>query len=362
MSIFRSGLSRATVAAVGLVVVASSAFVGAPAYASAASALPQNAASGSFGAVATAVADQVKPEVSRIAGADRFASAVAASGAWAPGVDSLFIVNGVSYADALSAGPAAAHQNAPLLLVAPDSVPDVVMTEIKRLRPHKVIIIGGENAVSRSVGSRIGREAGVATVERYSGTDRFRTSQEVASYIWRDTLATEAFLATGFNFPDALSAGAAGAALDAPVILVDPRQPADYPLTATLNGLGVESVLAVGGQNAVPDAFLDSVDEKVNGEVYRISGDDRFQTSAAIADAVFEQTDIAYLAVGTNFPDALTGTALAGKTASPLFTVRQNCIPAVVNDALVSHGVRRVVLLGGENALSRDVEALTVCA
>jgi hypothetical protein len=87
----------------------------------------------------------------RLAGADRFGTAIAVAQTFAPGVARLYIANGYGFPDALSAAPAAAHFSSPLLLTAPEALPAAVKAEIKRLKPTKIVIAGGVNAVSNSV-------------------------------------------------------------------------------------------------------------------------------------------------------------------------------------------------------------------
>jgi putative cell wall-binding protein len=61
------------------------------------------------------------------------------------------IATGTGFADALAAGPASAQLAAPLLLVAPDALPQVVAEELTRLAPCTVTVVGGRNAVSDEV-------------------------------------------------------------------------------------------------------------------------------------------------------------------------------------------------------------------
>ncbi len=92
------------------------------------------------------------PSVTRIAGADRYSTAVEISKTLT-GVRSttVYIASGRNYPDALAAGPAAAGAWAPVLLVEPDGIPAVVDTELKRLTPSHIIVLGGTGAVSAGV-------------------------------------------------------------------------------------------------------------------------------------------------------------------------------------------------------------------
>ena len=75
---------------------------------------------GGTGVVSAAVARQLAKfttgEVSRHWGADRYATAAAVAGEFAPRVDTVFVAGGAAYADALAGAPLAGHGNDPVLL------------------------------------------------------------------------------------------------------------------------------------------------------------------------------------------------------------------------------------------------------
>jgi subtilisin family serine protease len=100
--------------------------------------------------------------VTRLAGADRYATSAAISRAtYAPGVPVAYIATGLGFADALSGAPAAALQGGPLLLVRGTSIPSVVATELARLQPGRIVVLGGTSVVSAGVASAL--DAYVAT-------------------------------------------------------------------------------------------------------------------------------------------------------------------------------------------------------
>lgn len=156
-------------------------------------------------------------EPTRIAGADRFDTAVKISKTFAPGVSRVYVANGLNYPDALSAAPAAAHFGGPLLLTAQDQLPTAVIAELGRLNPGTIVLVGGPSAVSAKVATELGK---IADVTRISGADRYETSRQIAQDAFGVDGATIAYIATGNNFPDALSASPAAAHLNGPVVLV----------------------------------------------------------------------------------------------------------------------------------------------
>ncbi|WP_306232962.1 cell wall-binding repeat-containing protein [Agrococcus beijingensis] len=304
---------------------------------------------------------EVAAPTSRIAGADRFETAVDISeSAYQAGADVVYVASGEVWPDALTAGPAAAHEGGPLLLVRRDSVADSVVGEIARLGAERVVIVGGEPSVGADVADAIAAIETVTTVDRLAGDDRFDTSLMVAEYAFES--AAGAYITTGLRFPDALSAGAAAGHLDMPLVLVDPRFAVPAATVDVLDGLGIGAVRIVGDINAVPSSVAGQlVDEGFS--VRRLGGSDRFVTSAIVTMSAFDAApNGAYLASGLNFPDALAGSAVAGAQGAPLLISQPGCVPERVLTELERLQPASVTLLGGEPSLSAGVAWLRSCS
>jgi putative cell wall-binding protein len=309
------------------------------------------------------------PSVDRIEGATRTDVAVNVSKkAYPNGSDVAYIVTGNTFADALSAAPAAVKEKAPLLLTAPDALPAVVKAELQRLTPNKIVIVGGPNSVSEAVKSTLEGLAG--DVVRLSGADRYEASRTVVDYAFGTSGAKNAYVATGANFPDALSASAAGGATATPVLLVNGGASSiDAPTSALLTKLGVDTVSIAGGPNSVADgvkASIEALAAKTKPEskvvVTRLSGADRFAASISINNSAFSWANTVYLATGYNYPDALAGAALAGLRGAPLYVVPTECVPQGVLADIDRLGAGQVTLLGGPNSLSPAVQSLKGCS
>lgn len=303
---------------------------------------------------------EVVEPTSRIAGEDRFQTAVEISRASYPeGAPVVYVASGERWPDALTAAPAAAHEGGPLLLARHGSVSYDVLAEIDRLGAERVVIVGGEPTLSAAVEASIGEVDGVATIDRIAGADRFETSRLVAEYAFES--ADGAYVATGLRFPDALSAGAAAGHLDMPLVLVDTREAVPAATISTLEGLGVARVRIVGDTKAVPSSnaaqFVDA-----GFSVRRLGGVDRFATSAIVTASAFDAApNGAYLASGFSFPDALAGGAVAGAQGAPLLISTSACVPSRVLAELDRLQPTSVTLLGGEPSLSATVAWLGSC-
>jgi hypothetical protein len=102
--------------------------------------------------------------VKRVAGDDRFATAAAVSKRYFPsGADTVFLANGLGFADALSAAPVAARNGSPILLTHATSLPAATATELARLAPDVIVVIGGTGAISDKVMKRLAPYAETVT-------------------------------------------------------------------------------------------------------------------------------------------------------------------------------------------------------
>ncbi|MFB2581542.1 cell wall-binding repeat-containing protein [Herbiconiux sp. P15] len=156
--------------------------------------------------------------VERLDGADRYeVSRRVASTYFDDGASTVFIATGTTFPDALSAVPAAATQDAPVVLVpgGSPSLDQATLDTLRTLGARRFVIVGGPASVSQGIQSQLST---LGAVERISGADRYEVSAAVNTRFF--PTASEAFLATGANFPDALTGGVLAASRNAPLLLV----------------------------------------------------------------------------------------------------------------------------------------------
>ncbi len=108
---------------------------------------------GGTAAVSTAVEAALRAygPVTRLAGADRYATAAAIAARYLPTGATAWLATGAGYPDALVAAPVAGRAHAPLLLTAAGSVPAATMAQLRRLRPGRVNVAGGTAVIGTSV-------------------------------------------------------------------------------------------------------------------------------------------------------------------------------------------------------------------
>ena len=295
--------------------------------------------------------------IDRIYGTDRYATAADVSKSHFSAVNTVYIATGEQFADALSAAPAATLEGAPLLLTKSTVLPNVAREEIERLRPKKIVVVGGVGAVSAAVFAQL--KSMVPNTVRRSGIDRYETSRAVIAGAFGT--APFIYLATGEDYPDALSAGAVAAQNGAPVLLVrGSAASVDAKTRAFLTKMKTRNAPIIGGTGAVSRGIENQLAAALmNPE--RSAGADRFATNLAVNQR-YAGGVRAYYAFGYDFPDALAISSVAAAANGMVYLVRGNCIPSATKQHLAGmKDVTRFTLIGGPAVLSNDVAFGKAC-
>ena len=291
-------------------------------------------------------------QITRLAGTDRYSTAAAISRArFGSGTSTVFVATGASFPDALAGAPAAAKANGPVLLTARNGLPAPTATELARLRPSRIVVLGGAGAVSDTVVAQLRGYAG--SVVRWAGANRFETAAGISARTFGAGVPV-AYLATAQTFPDALSGGAVAGRLGGPILLVD-RYGVPAATAAELSRLQPGRIVVLGGTGVISDNVRAAVDRYTAGPVTRIAGADRYSTSVQISRSAYGASDSVFIATGTNFPDGLAGGPVAALVPGPLLLVASNQLPAVVKTELQRLGPDRVFVLGGSGVVSGTV-------
>lgn len=315
----------------------------------------------------------------RIFGSDRYKTALAISRQGWDTSDYAVIARGDDFADALCAGPLAKKHNAPILLTRPDDIDDDTLSEIKRLNATHVLIIGGTGAVSYDVENKL-RLAGIHSIERIYGSDRYETSVKIAEKLGS---IGRVFAATGEDYPDALSASVVAAKLCIPILLTE-KERLPGVVEQYIGSRRISKSYVLGGTGVVSERVKSAFPNST-----RIGGRDRYETNVLVMHEFsnilsFNQVFLAAGdgSKGNGFSDALTGSILAARESSPVILVYKTlseitkgfiksrvsegnritafggevAVPSSVIDAIASIAVRSMAESGGESAVSEGTE------
>ncbi|MDO9108695.1 MAG: cell wall-binding repeat-containing protein [Coriobacteriia bacterium] len=193
----------------------------------------------------------------RYSGADRYATSASVMSRIATVMGgprpTAIVARGDKFADALAAAPFAYTNAYPILLTKSDELPASVRTAIQAANPNNVYVLGGTAAVNQAVFDQI--DGISVNVLRKDGADRYETALNFATFVVDDLgMASwnDVGLATGVNFPDALSGGAACGARGGVLLLTQPdslNPGVGTKLTDEKAGIG--RVTVFGGTSAV---------------------------------------------------------------------------------------------------------------
>lgn len=300
--------------------------------------------------------------VHRVAGNDRYSTAIAISKATFGSADGVVIASGTGFADALSAAPLAGVLDGPVLLTPQAAPTSALIAELKRLGVQRIFVVGGPASVSDNVIKSI-RNSGLPTPVRISGKNRYQTSARVASQVINMTgKHLEPYIVRGDVFPDALTIAPFAYQEQRPVLLTAPTYlPNDvvgaWKAIAAADG---GKAIIIGGKSSVSDAVLNSLAYNSPGYLLsyaRISGTDRYQLSEAVVKAWGTPMDVLGVASGDVYADALAGSAALGHMGGAILLNPATRLCPSTSRVLAANGIYAidVPVYGGAATISSTV-------
>lgn len=299
-------------------------------------------------------------KIHRLYGDTRYDTAVAISKNGWKESNMVIIARGDMFPDALAAVPLAGKYDAPILLTNTNTFTSVSAEEVKRLKAKDVYVLGTDDAIPDKVINEITEKTNIpnANIHRIGGLTRYETAALIVEKLDSPDNKT-AIIATGEDYPDALSAAAISYYQRMPIILVGKQEICSLAQEA-LKKLGIKNVILVGGPDVVGEGFETWF--KNNGyEPTRLSGDDRYETCRTLVEYSISKGKMSmkniFLATGENFPDALALGPLAGKIGSPLLLVRQMYFPQSLTNIVEKNIniITNVYIAGGPDVVSDNV-------
>lgn len=297
-------------------------------------------------------------DYARVAGAARFDTAAqAALDAFPAGATTAIIAYGRDFPDALAASPLAGAVDGPILLTETASLPAITAGTLTDLGVTKVYIVGGTGVVSPAVVTAL-NGLGITDIERLAGDNRYITARMIADEaVALGASTTDAFLVRGDAFADALAISSIAAQEQIPVLLTTTatlHAQAQSFLTTT----GTDHVYIAGGTGVVSPAVQAAVDALAGTDVTRWSGDNRYQTGAAVIRGAMSTWSIPMvdigLASGEDFPDALAGGAVMGYRGGLLLLTQPSVLSAPTATLITENKatIDSVEFFGGTGPLS----------
>ena len=194
-------------------------------------------------------------------------------------------------------------------------------------------------------------------VERIAGRDRNHTAINTSKRFFNKSKYV--IIADSGNYPDALTATVLAHVLDAPILLNNTRYLED-DVAREIVRLGATEVIIVGGHKSISENVKSQLAKYDQNKVQRIWGRDRYVTSSELAYEIERLTgkvNKAIIASGEDFPDALATAPLGSKEIAPILLVTRNQMDKKVSKALKDLNIKRVYVAGGQNSVSKKLEA-----
>lgn len=201
-------------------------------------------------------------------------------------------------------------------------------------------------------GSATDRVFGSGRAVRCYGSDRYITSQEVAKCL-KTSLGISKFkniiVASGANYPDALSGSYLAKVKEAPILLLDKSKEASVKSYIASNLQQGGTVYILGGTGAVSSSFQRNL-ETSGYKVTRLGGNTRFDTNLKILEAAGVTDEDILICSANGYADSLSASAV-GK---PVMIVGNSLTPKQQSYLKGLKG-DRFYIIGGTGAVNNIV-------
>ncbi|TGA57458.1 N-acetylmuramoyl-L-alanine amidase [Clostridioides difficile] len=289
--------------------------------------------------------------ITELTGSDRYETAVKISKeGWKNGSDKVVIINGDVSIDGIISTPLATTYNAPILLVEKNNVPNSVKSELKRLNPRDVIIIGDENAISKTTANQI-KSTVNASQTRLNGSNRYETSLLIAKEIDKNHDVEKIYItnANGGEV-DALTIAAKAGQDKQPIILTDKDSITDNTYK-WLKSEDLQNAYFIGGPQMISTNVINKVNDitKDNVTNNRVYGADRHETNANVIKKFYTDDELEAVLVAKSdvLVDALAAGPLAANLKSPILITPKTYVSAYHKDNLEAKSANKVYKIGG---------------
>ena len=286
-----------------------------------------------------------------MSGSDRYETSTKISKTgWTSGSKNVVIVNGneKNIVDGLSATPFASIKNAPVLLSNNGKLPSSTISELKRLNPTNVYVIGGTTSMPESVVKSIKNNT-KATVTRIGGKSRYETSLAIAKQIDKIADVNKVYISSGTGEVDALSIASVAGRDKAPILLTNVNK-VDTNTYNFIKSENVKNAYFIGGEKKISNSVIKQIDKVVSADVSknRVAGQNRKDTNAEVIEKFYTSSKLNGVVVAKDdvIVDALTVGSFAAKNDMPV-VIAKNSLSSAQKSALTGKKTEKVYQSGG---------------
>ncbi|WP_411681658.1 cell wall-binding repeat-containing protein [Clostridium thailandense] len=298
--------------------------------------------------------------INRLYGDDRYKTSISISNSFSNGkLKNIIIASGRDFPDALAGSVLSKKLNAPIIL-ASDSIEESLDC-IQYIKDHldkdgTIYLLGGAASISNELVDYV-KQQGYTSFVRLGGQDRFDTNKYIVNSM-NVQKGTPIVIVNAYGFADALSASSVAALNGYPIIMTSNSALTDEAKDMIKN-IEPKEVYIIGGYASVGYNVKNQIRELVpsleSDNLISLAGDDRYETSLSICKYFNVNSDTAVIANGENFPDALSGSALAAKLNAPIVLTDGSDITKQ-KEFIDKSNFKNIILLGGPSSIDFSIE------
>lgn len=206
--------------------------------------------------ISTQVEDQLKKinvkNIERIYGTTRYETSLKVAEKLGQ-VDTVFVTNGMKYADALSVSSIAAQEGIPILYSEKENMIPDVKQYITKNKISNVYFIGGNGVISDKALNEVTKS------ERLHGKDRYETNKVVLEKFIKELNFDNLYFVRGDDYADALSIAPLAATQSSPVILTNKNISKGTEEILKSEITSRTKLILVGGEEIVPSKVVDNL-------------------------------------------------------------------------------------------------------
>ncbi|MBC2581558.1 cell wall-binding repeat-containing protein [Clostridium sp. DJ247] len=189
----------------------------------------------------------------------------------------------------------------------------------------------------------------LAASNRFWGQDRYETAAAISKQGW--TTSDYVVVASGEGYADALCAAPLAKKYNAPILLTS---------SSKLNGKTVEEIKRLNAKHVFIIGKYASVSQQAEnelktiiGDIKRIGGNDRYETSVLVAKELGAIEKVAVTS-GYGFADALSIAPIAAQDNMPILLTGKDQLPTAIQNYINENkaSIKSSYIIGGEGVIS----------
>lgn len=205
-----------------------------------------------------------------------------------------------------------------------------------------------------------------APIQIYAGLNRYETSVEVSKKTYNKTTENIVLVSgESQSLVDGLTSTPLAASLNAPILLTK-KDEIPKETIEEIERLKAKNIYIIGGENVISQKIYNQLDRYYGKNVKRIYGQDRYETSIAVAEELVKSKNHkvdTFIVGGNGQADALSISSLAASKQSPIiFTPKDR----LSYDAryFLHENTDKAYIIGGknivDNAVAKDIVDLDI--